>query len=298
MFQGSVGVDLSVIPSWMILLGVFVIGIVTAVAVWILTPCVEHLAFRKAGFEHQLEYELPCSVCLSDAKPEESQEKDNNATQDTTINTETEIEVQIDNTEGEQKNSSSDENRTVESAQQNKQEPPAEDSLDVPNASEEFDPCTEQLFSMGQVLMAIVGSFAHGANDIANAIGPFAVVIGVYNTGQIHSNEPIPWWILAMGGVGIVTGLAMWGYRVIKTIGEKLTKVTPSRGFNIELGSAITVMSASRIGIPLSTTHCKVGAVVGVGLCDGGAAVQWRMVGNIMVGWVCSPFVIRFYLLA
>src|SRR3990167_5219650 len=162
---------------------------------------------------------------------------------------------------GEDKVTKNEENKNLESEQtgnqtENKGEEGKEEKKE--KTSEVFDSRTEQLFSAGQVLMAIVGSFAHGANDIANAIGPYAVILSIYQTKEIGAGGVIPWWVLVMGGVGIVTGLATWGYKVIKTIGENLTKVTPARGFNIELGSAFVVLTASRIGIPLSTTHCKV----------------------------------------
>jgi len=153
---------------------------------------------------------------------------------------------------------------------------------------ETFDPKTEQLFSFLQILTACFGSFAHGANDVANAIGPFAVVISVYSTGTVDQDSPIPWWVLAGGGLGIVIGLATWGHKVMATIGENLCKVTPSRGFNIELASAITVLTGSKIGLPLSTTHCKVGGVVGVGLADGRNAVNWMLVLQVFGGWVVT----------
>jgi len=154
--------------------------------------------------------------------------------------------------------------------------------------AEVFSPETEQLFAFLQILTACFGSFAHGANDVANAIGPFAVIISVYQTGSIDQESPIPWWVLAGGGAGIVLGLATWGYKVMATIGENLAKVTPSRGFNIELASAFTVLTGSKIGIPLSTTHCQVGGVVGVGLTEGRNAVNWMLVLQVFGGWVIT----------
>jgi len=154
--------------------------------------------------------------------------------------------------------------------------------------AETFAMETEQLFAFLQILTACFGSFAHGANDVANAIGPFAVIISVYQTGSIDQDSPIPWWVLAGGGIGIVVGLATWGYKVMATIGENLCKVTPSRGFNIELASAFTVLTGSKIGIPLSTTHCQVGGVVGVGLTEGRNAVNWMLVLQVFGGWVIT----------
>jgi sodium-dependent phosphate transporter len=157
--------------------------------------------------------------------------------------------------------------------------------------SEVFDPRTEELFSMLQVLTACVGGFAHGANDVANSIAPFAVIIAIYVNDDVEQNTDVPWWILLMGGAGIVLGLIMWGHRVMKTIGTKMTKLTPSRGFNIEFGAALTVLVASRLQIPVSTTHCVVGSVFFVGLADGHKAVNWKLILSIFGSWVITlPF--------
>jgi len=153
---------------------------------------------------------------------------------------------------------------------------------------EEFEPKTEELFSFLQIMTACFGSFAHGANDVANAIGPFATVLSVYQSCSVDQDAPIPTWVLVGGGFGIVVGLATWGYRVMATIGEKLCKVTPSRGFNIELAAAVTVLTGSALGLPLSTTHCKVGGVVGVGVADGKAAVNWKLVLLVFAGWIVT----------
>jgi inorganic phosphate transporter, PiT family len=118
--------------------------------------------------------------------------------------------------------------------------------------------------------------------------GPLAVVIDTYKNNGLSNIGEVPLWLLATGGAFVVLGLATWGYRVIITIGEGLTKVTCSRGFNIEMGSALTVMIGSRLGLPLSTTHCKVGSVVGVGLAEGAAAVNWGMVAQIACGWLVT----------
>ena len=251
---------------------------------------------------------------------------------------------------------------------------------------EKFDPKAEKLFSWLQVLTAAFDAFAHGANDVANSIGPFASIYSLYQsrgvisertekkygknirfqggasdgqvaTGQIRSGnsycgkigdqefyrcaapenvtfphlsgphpnartgqldlydkdgkltktneichsacnlgnyvkynsrkQSVEIWILVLGGVGIILGLVMWGYRIIVAIGVKLTKLTPSRGFSIELGAAITVLIASRLGLPVSTTHCQVGATMGVGLVEfKGNTVNWKQFFFICVGWV------------
>ncbi|CDF34368.1 unnamed protein product [Chondrus crispus] len=162
-----------------------------------------------------------------------------------------------------------------------------EDVVRMHGNVEVFDLKTERLFSWIQVFTAAFDAFAHGANDVANAIAPFSSIYQLYrNNGQI-SKQPVPLWILALGGVGIVAGLAMWGYRIIIAIGVKLTKLTPARGFSIEIGAAITVIIASRIGLPVSTTHCQVGATMGVGLIEfKKSTVNWKQFLFICIGWV------------
>ena len=313
LYKGSAGIGLDFLPTWAILIIVVMLGVVSGVIVWLLIPVIEHYAHIKAGLSHELvvPFHIPClesTITESEASEVELEELGDAdpIPEAKSAPKEEPCPPKEDPEAGIVVSFSAEEAETVcevaspsgvvvsfsdEAGKEAEiiitEELPVEE-VDVPAGPQIYDPRTEQLFSMGQVLMAIVGSFAHGANDIANAIGPFAVVVSIYKSGTVDSGGAIPWWILVLGGVGIVLGLATWGYKVIQTIGEGLTKVTPSRGFNIELGSAVTVMTASRIGIPLSTTHCKVGAVVGVGLCDGGAAVQWKMVGNIALGWVVT----------
>lgn len=126
-------------------------------------------------------------------------------------------------------------------------------------------PAAAKLFSFLQVLTAVFGSFAHGGNDVSNAIGPLIGLYLIYQEGRISRESSTPEWILFYGGVGISVGLWVLGRRVIKTIGEDLTKITASSGFVIELASAMTVLGASLMNIPVSTTHCKVGSVVFTG---------------------------------
>jgi PiT family inorganic phosphate transporter len=150
---------------------------------------------------------------------------------------------------------------------------------------------TERVFVILQILTACAVAFAHGSNDVANAIGPLAAVVGAVNettTGIISSKSPVEPWMLAIGGVGIALGLATWGYRVMETVGKKITELTPSRGFAAELAAATTIVIASRMGIPVSTTHTLVGAVLGVGLARGIGAVDLRVVGNIVASWVAT----------
>ncbi|XP_060643572.2 sodium-dependent phosphate transporter 1 [Anolis sagrei] len=141
------------------------------------------------------------------------------------------------------------------------------------------------LFQFLQILTACFGSFAHGGNDVSNAIGPLVALYLVYQTGDVSSKAAIPIWLLLYGGVGICTGLWIWGRRVIQTMGKDLTPITPSSGFSIELASALTVVIASNIGLPISTTHCKVGSVVSVGWLRSKKAVDWRLFRNIFMAW-------------
>uniref|UniRef100_A0A7N8XW38 Phosphate transporter n=1 Tax=Mastacembelus armatus TaxID=205130 RepID=A0A7N8XW38_9TELE len=146
-------------------------------------------------------------------------------------------------------------------------------------------PEVSTLFQFLQILTACFGSFAHGGNDVSNAIGPLVALWLVYESSSVTSNAPTPIWLLLYGGVGICVGLWVWGRRVIQTMGRDLTPITPSSGFSIELASALTVVVASNIGLPVSTTHCKVGSVVAVGWLRSRKAVDWRLFRNIFMAW-------------
>lgn len=147
----------------------------------------------------------------------------------------------------------------------------------------------ERVFGVLMIFTACSMAFAHGSNDVANAIGPLAAVNSVVASGGAFAAEAaLPMWILLLGGAGIVAGLAMWGYRVIATIGRNITELTPSRGFAAELAAATTVVIASGTGIPVSTTHTLVGAVLGVGLARGIGALNIGVVGKIFVSWVVT----------
>ncbi|XP_028038691.1 sodium-dependent phosphate transporter 1 isoform X1 [Bombyx mandarina] len=146
---------------------------------------------------------------------------------------------------------------------------------------------TLRLFSFLQVLTATFGSFAHGGNDVSNAIGPLVALWLVYSEGGAHARAETPLAILVFGGVGIALGLWLWGRRVIRTVGEDLTSITPDTGFTIELGAALTVLVASKAGLPVSTTHCKVGSVVCVGYFSQ-KSVDWTLFRNIIFAWVVT----------
>lgn len=146
----------------------------------------------------------------------------------------------------------------------------------------------EKMFGYLQVLSACYVAFAHGANDVANAIGPVAAALDVIKHNSVNVTPNIPVWLLALGGAGIVVGLATWGWRVIQTIGKKITELTPTRGFSAEFGAAVTILVASKLGLPISTTHCIVGAVLGVGLARGISALNLRTLRDIALSWIIT----------
>ena len=153
--------------------------------------------------------------------------------------------------------------------------------------SQEFA-SVEKVFAVLMVITACCMAFAHGSNDVANAVGPVAAVISVAQTGQVLQNSSIPLWVLFLGGGGIVLGLATYGRHVIQTVGRNITHLTPSRGFAAELAAAGTVVIASGTGIPISTTHTLVGAVMGVGIARGIAAINLGVVRSIFLSWVIT----------
>ena len=147
----------------------------------------------------------------------------------------------------------------------------------------------EKIFGILMIFSASAMAFAHGSNDVANGIGPMAAVISIVDSGgEVVQKSDLPIWILFVGGLGIVIGLSTLGYRVMLTIGTKITELVPTRGFSAELAAAATVVIASRTGIPVSTTQIAVGAVMGVGLARGIGALDLRVIGGIMMSWVIT----------
>ena len=148
----------------------------------------------------------------------------------------------------------------------------------------------EKIFSVLQIFTACLVAFAHGSNDVANAIGPLSAAYQAVTEQEILKTSSTPTWALLLGGVGIVIGLATWGWKVIKTVGEKITELTPSRGFCAEFAAAITILFASvlPIGLPISTTHTLVGAVLGVGLARGINALNLKTMRDIVAGWAIT----------
>ncbi len=147
----------------------------------------------------------------------------------------------------------------------------------------------EKAFTPMMVFTACAMAFAHGSNDVANGIGPMAAVLSVVQSGgDITQKAGLPIWILILGGAGIVVGLATMGYKVMQTIGTKITELTPTRGYCATLAAATTVVLASKTGLPVSTTQIAVGAVMGVGLARGVGAIDLRVIGNIVVSWLIT----------
>ena len=146
----------------------------------------------------------------------------------------------------------------------------------------------ERVFAILMVVTACAMAFAHGSNDVANAIGPLAAVVSVAQSGSVSASAALPLWVLVLGGLGIVIGLATYGVNVIATVGKKITQLTPSRGFAAELAAATTIVIASGTGLPVSTTQTLVGAVLGVGLARGIVAIDLKVVTRIFVSWVIT----------
>jgi PiT family inorganic phosphate transporter len=147
----------------------------------------------------------------------------------------------------------------------------------------------ERVFVPMMVFTACAMAFAHGSNDVANGIGPMAAVVSIIQSGgEVAQKASLPLWILLLGGLGIVVGLATMGYRVMQTIGSRITELTPTRGYCATLAAASTVVLASKTGLPVSTTHIAVGAVMGVGLARGVGALDLRVIGNIIISWVVT----------
>lgn len=146
----------------------------------------------------------------------------------------------------------------------------------------------EKVFGVLMVFTACSMAFAHGSNDVANAVGPLAAIYSALEMGTVAAQTAMPNWILLLGGFGIVMGLATYGYRVMATIGHKITELTPSRGFAAELATAATVVLATGVGMPVSTTHTLVGAVLGVGMARGIGALNLRVIGTIIITWVVT----------
>ncbi|CAF0877995.1 unnamed protein product [Didymodactylos carnosus] len=155
-------------------------------------------------------------------------------------------------------------------------------------AKHEDSPEVAKMFSFLQIFTGIFSSFSHGGNDVSNCVAPLVGIWIIWSTNKISSSVPAPAWLLFYGGLGISVGLFTWGKKTIQTIGSDITSVTPSSGFVIDISSSIAVLIASNLGLPISTTHCKVGAITFVGRLHSRYSVNWKVVRNIIIGWITT----------
>lgn len=146
----------------------------------------------------------------------------------------------------------------------------------------------ENFFISLQIVTAASVAFAHGANDVANAVGPLVTIVDIYTGVSLSAKTVIPLWVLILGGFGIVLGISTWGYRVIYTVGKRITEITPTRGFVAQLAAAFTVLVFSKLGMPISTSHVIVGAVMGVGFARGLATINYKVIKNIVYSWIVT----------
>jgi PiT family inorganic phosphate transporter len=160
------------------------------------------------------------------------------------------------------------------------------EKIEVPEVDNDYI-LVERIFIYLQIIIACFMAFAHGSNDVANAIGPLSAIFNVLR-GETIAGTSVPIWLLLLGGVGIVVGLATWGWRVIETVGRKITELTPSRGFAAGFGAATTIVLASKLGLPISTTHVLVGAVLGVGFARGIGAINLNTIRDIVISWLVT----------
>ncbi len=158
------------------------------------------------------------------------------------------------------------------------------DELSIANQLEEV----EQIFVPLVIISSCSVAFAHGSNDVANAVGPLSAVVSILHTGTVEMKVGVPFWIMVLGGAGIVFGLATYGYRVMATVGNDITEITPSRGVAADIAATITVLSCSRMGLPISTTHTLVGAILGIGLARGFAGINRDVTKRIFGAWLVT----------
>ncbi|GBB96781.1 hypothetical protein RclHR1_02830017 [Rhizophagus clarus] len=167
----------------------------------------------------------------------------------------------------------------------------AHETREMHDNATKFDRDTERLYSFLQIMTGSFASFAHGSNDVANAVGPLATIYLIYASGEVDPSgrSPAPLWLLALGGAAIDAGLLFYGYHVMRSLGNQITYHSPSRGFSMELGTSLTVLTASKVGFPISTTHCITGATAGVGLCNGKwKALNWKLLAWCFFSWALT----------
>ena len=164
--------------------------------------------------------------------------------------------------------------------------------LEPSTAITEYDPRVEYTFRYLQIFTSICTSFAHGANDVSNAVGPLSAIWYIYQNDAVASKIEVPIWILCLGGAGIVVGLSTYGVKIMEVLGKNITYLSPSRGFAAELATALTVSFASKYGIPISSTQCITGGVIGISLCDSKLKdINWKIIGKIFMSWIFTILV-------
>ncbi len=157
---------------------------------------------------------------------------------------------------------------------------------------EQYDPRIEYIFKYFQIFTSVCTSFAHGANDVSNAVGPLAAIYYIYKNDAVASKIEVDDWILALGGAGIIVGLATYGVNIMKVLGENITYISSTRGFCAELATALVVSFASRYGLPISSTQCITGAIVGISICDRDwRHLEWKLFSKIFVSWIATIFI-------
>ena len=160
------------------------------------------------------------------------------------------------------------------------------------HVDEHHDPRIESVFAYLQIFTSICTSFAHGANDVSNAVGPLAAIWHIHENGAVASKIEVPYWVLAIGGFGIVVGLATYGVKIMEVLGKKITFISPSRGFAAELATGLVISFCSKYGLPVSSTQCITGAVVGISLCDRKFSdLNLKIIAKIFVSWILTLFV-------
>jgi sodium-dependent phosphate transporter len=160
------------------------------------------------------------------------------------------------------------------------------------HVDEHHDPRIESVFAYLQIFTSICTSFAHGANDVSNAVGPLAAIWYIHENGAVASKIEVPPWILALGGFGIVVGLATYGVKIMEVLGKKITFISPTRGFSAELATALVISFCSKYGLPVSTTQCITGAIVGISLCDRKFSdLNLKIMAKIFTSWIMTLFV-------
>ncbi|KAK8814167.1 hypothetical protein WA158_008029 [Blastocystis sp. Blastoise] len=285
LFKGTPALKLDMINPWIRLVIAIVIGLLFGVILqYTFVPKMKRNILKKRENaadelkkEKQIQIELDTVVEISESDEKAGVSSDS-----------TDVTNKSDNKEEEHHDTSKIEKKTLMEKQNIHAQLEDEQSkvYQIHEKAEKFDPYTESIFGYLQIVTAIMNSFAHGANDVANAIGPFASILSIYNTGMTTAGESTPLWVLFLGGIGIIAGLACLGYKVMAAIGVNIIKVTPSRGFSIDIGAAFTVVFGSTLGLPLSTTHCIVGSTIGVGLIEGKNSVNWSLVASVFTGWI------------